>query len=103
MKHCYFCNKDIVGEAKHCPKCGKLLELPCRSCHKPIPNGIDFCPHCGEKTEQKEENDTLNYNCLMQIVAAIIAVVLCVVFPVLSIPVGGAAILIYNFFLKKGN
>lgn len=103
MKHCYFCNKDIIGDVKHCPKCGKPLETLCKKCHKPMPNGIDFCPNCGAKTEKKEENDRINYNCLMQIVALVIAVGICVVFPIVSIPVAAAAFLIYNNFLKKGD
>lgn len=86
--------------AKHCTICGRPLEIPCGRCHKPMPNGIDFCPYCGAKTEirkiEEQKDEEFKKESLLWIIAIVIAVIICVIFPIVSIPVGGAAILIYQ-------
>lgn len=49
--HCYKCNKDVPDASKHCPYCGKPLEVRCLKCNKMTPNGTGFCSHCGQPTE----------------------------------------------------
>lgn len=91
-------------DAKHCTLCGTPLEIPCGGCNKPMPNGIDFCPHCGAKTEKRKnedrENEELKKDFTLGGVALVIAIIICVIFPV-SIPVWAAAYLIYRHM--KGN
>lgn len=100
MKHCYFCKKDIVGEAQHCPHCGRPLEKMCVHCHKFMPVGTDFCPHCGAKTEQKiqkeKENEKAWKNFGLFILSIVIAIILTVVFAPVSIPFWYGAYYIYQ-------
>lgn len=91
--------------AKHCTICGTPLEIPCGRCNKPMPNGIDFCPHCGSMTEKKKieerEKEELKKDFTLGGVALVIAIVICVIFPIVSVPVGAAAYMIYK--QMKGN
>ena len=111
MKRCSFCNKEADDAAKHCPSCGKPFEAVCIFCHRPIPSGASFCPVCGGKTEkrfkeeiaekkEKEEQarewEELKKNGLLLLLAFGVALVVCVIYPIASVPVGLATFIIFR-------
>lgn len=112
MKHCNYCNNDVADNAKHCPTCGRLLEISCSSCHQMIPNGSDFCPNCGAKTQvkikkdqikqakdlEKEKNST---NFGLFILSVVVSVVVTVVFAPASVPFWLGAFIIYQNIKKQ--
>lgn len=112
MKHCYYCNNDIAGDAKHCPTCGKPLETSCSNCHQAIPTGIDFCPNCGAKTQIKIEKDKIKLakdiekeknttNFWLFILSVVVSIVITVVFAPASVPFWLGAYIIYQNIKKR--
>jgi len=50
LGNCPFCDSDIHGGVKYCPKCGKSLEpIKCSNCNSSNPITNEFCQNCGNQ------------------------------------------------------
>ena len=50
-KLCPKCGATVSENAKFCPECGQSLRLVCPNCQTELKPGSKFCPECGTKIE----------------------------------------------------